>query len=147
MLVNNVGVLSVMTTLATAAPAPLLPLGLCSFADAEACLRGRAVLVVGTSVSRHWFFALQEILLLHAVDSEGKGLDGLAAPGSSFVGVLGPRGRSQGSNVASYRAHEMELCGGGAAAWVADHKHRGIMPFIDMACFWHHTPTNTSLRF
>ena len=34
----------------------------CTFADAENCLRDRAVLIVGTSVSRHWFFELQSVL-------------------------------------------------------------------------------------
>lgn len=103
--------------------------GRCSFADAEACLQDRAALVIGTSVSRHWYFALQEVL------TRG---NGSAGQGESFVAAFAHRNGSQ--HEASYRAREMELCGGGAAAW------RKI-PFIDKGCSWYHAPTKTSLRF
>jgi len=34
----------------------------CTYGDAEQCFKDRAVLILGTSVSRHWLFELQSVL-------------------------------------------------------------------------------------
>jgi len=34
----------------------------CTYGDTVGCLQDRAILIIGTSVSRHWFFELQSAL-------------------------------------------------------------------------------------
>ena len=83
--------------------APQAPPRCGSFGHAASCLAGKHVLIVGSSVSRHWWFALQEVL-----SRDG----GRARDADLFAPRLARR-----TWAPQYREREKALCGGGAPAW------------------------------
>lgn len=78
----------------------------CTFHDVRQCLTRRSVLVIGTSVSRHWHFAIQS-----ALSFDG----GRASQNSSFVHTM--MASSKLMMASSYRKNEQILCGGGRQGW------------------------------
>jgi hypothetical protein len=84
-----------------------------SFGHAISCFSGRHVVIVGSSVSRHWWFALQEVLSLD---------DGRAQPTDLFASTLASHNWK-----AQYREREKTICGGGAPAWSALSRVKGHM--------------------
>jgi hypothetical protein len=78
----------------------------CTFNDAEKCLAERGVLIVGTSVSRHWHFALQEVLSRD---------HGKAKASDFFVETLVDKTSNEW--FIGYRESEKAVCGGGVKSW------------------------------
>jgi hypothetical protein len=101
----------------------------CTFHDAEMCLAGRGVLIVGTSVSRHWHFALQEVL----THDHGK-----AEASDLFVETLVNKTKNEWS--IGYRESEKAVCGGGVKSW------KEVNPW-NALCTNINKPSNTLLVF
>ena len=89
----------------------------CTFADADECFKDTNLLIMGSSTSRHWFFALREILQETEKRVGINGIDGR----TDFVTVLSPRNRY----AKNYRESEKKVCGGGKLLWSpgAPHAH------------------------
>mmetsp|Transcript_53902 Transcript_53902/g.122853 ORF Transcript_53902/g.122853 Transcript_53902/m.122853 type:complete len:415 (-) Transcript_53902:85-1329(-) len=75
--------------------------GRCTFWEAEQCLRRRAILFLGTSVSRHWIFALKNLLGRH---------NGKANAEDNFVSYLSTPDAVRTITKGNYRDAEKELC-------------------------------------
>lgn len=72
----------------------------CTFKEAQECLRGRNILIMGTSVSRHWHFALQRVLSRE---------NGTALPDELFVDFFSIMDLKKWYT--GYRENEKVLCG------------------------------------
>ena len=81
----------------------------CTFADADECFKDTNLLILGSSTSRHWFFALREVLQETGNRIGINGIDGR----TDFVTVLSPRNRY----AKNYRESEKKACGGGKLLW------------------------------
>jgi hypothetical protein len=100
---------------------------LCSFLDAQECFRDREVLFLGSSVSRHWFFALQTILS-HKTQNLGE----------LFVDIITTNPNQKFDD--KYRQIEKRICGGGVEEWK---NYKGHVT----ACSFRTPNTNTLVMF
>ena len=101
----------------------------CTFHDAEMCLAGRGVLIIGTSVSRHWHFALQEVLSRDY---------GKAKASDFFVETLAAK--TKDTWFSGYRESEKAVCGGGVKSWKE-------IKFFNAMCSNLNAATKTLLMF
>ena len=87
------------------------------------------MLIIGTSVSRHWHFALQEVLSRD---------HGKAKASDGFVETL--QNKTSSSWLEGYRESEKEICGGGVKSWKE-------VSFFNALCTNINAATNTLLIF
>ncbi len=81
----------------------------CTFGEIEACLERRSILVMGTSVSRHWFFELQSALSRD---------HGRAKASDPYLGYMWRKLKVDHNS--DQREVEKKICGGGAGAYGFD---------------------------